>query len=114
MIPPYGLKFQAMGLPAVVPLEPIDQQAYSLEDGEEEEMEDGISEETPSDLPPTSSFEPSQGPLSIRRQRPGPSDLQPMMDLLDEVERSCLGKSELSVRTSVRASVDRSVGHGVG
>ena len=40
-------------------------------------------------------------------RRLGPGDLQPMMDMLDEVERSCLGKSEASVRSSVRASVDR-------
>lgn len=101
-----------MGLPALTPLEPSDRQMYSSEDDEEEELDgEGLSKEAL--YPPlTSSSEPFHGPDSLptRRQlRPGPSDLQPMMDLLDEVERSCLGKSEASVRTSVRASVDRSV-----
>jgi len=97
---------QALGLPSLIPLEPSDQLAC---DSSEEESEEGGEEGSErSDVPLSESYQGLMSSTGQQQHRLGPSDLQPMMDLLDEVERSCLIKSEASVRSSVRASVDRS------
>ena len=127
---PHPHFMQDMGLPPLGPdqderVHPYsDDESEEEEDDEEEEEEDG--EEGGEDLPcPGSDLTGSTAPrsTSLERRRPpppaprqqiDPSDLQPMMDMLDEVERSCLGKSEAAVRSSVRASVDRCVYGGEG
>ena len=85
---------QALGLP---PLESAVEEEDE-EDEEEEEEEEGRREEN------EAADDAAAGPSE---RRLGPDDLLPMMAMLDEVERSCLGKSEASVRSSVQASVDR-------